>query len=466
MADNGRLKKCKYCGRIDNLVKSGKKYLSVCADHKNLYDKDRLIYLQKQKKCLICGTKNNLIKIGKNIYNSCEEHYEQYKNMIHNKKKKTLVKNYGVENPMYDKNIVEKNHKTYKYRYWDIFLIKLKQKQIEPLFNKKYFINNFSTFEYKCLRCGNVFISDNTNEQHVFCGCKNWRSNYEDEIITWIKSVNPNIQVIKNKRFSFINTTRECDIYLPEYNLGIDFHGLYWHSNIEKNRSYHQEKWKLFKNIEINIIQIFESEWVNKKEIVKSIILSKLSIYKDKIYARNTKIENISNEQYKIFLEQNHIQGHALSKFKMGLFYNNELVSVIGIGRSRFKNNEWEVIRFCNKLNTVVVGGFSKLLNYIDKNCQFDNLISFIDLRYFDGVGYIKNGFKIKSITNPNYYYFIKNYFDKNNFTLYSRIQFQKHKLKNKLENFDSNLTEYQNMLNNNYLRIFDAGNYKLIYSR
>ena len=40
-----------------------------------------------------------------------------------------------------------------------------------------------------------------------------------------------------------------------------------------------------------------------------------------------------------------------------------------------------------------------------------------------------------------------------------SRIQFQKHKLKDKLETFDPNITEWENMKANGYDRIWDCGN-------
>jgi hypothetical protein len=45
-----------------------------------------------------------------------------------------------------------------------------------------------------------------------------------------------------------------------------------------------------------------------------------------------------------------------------------------------------------------------------------------------------------------------------------SRIDFQKHKLKNKLDFYNKNLTEIENMKLNNYHRIFDCGNIKYLY--
>jgi len=55
--------------------------------------------------------------------------------------------------------------------------------------------------------------------------------------------------------------------------------------------------------------------------------------------------------------------------------------------------------------------------------------------------------------SKPNYYYIINNYLSKTN-----RQNFMKHKLKEKLEIYDEKLTEWENMKNNKYDRIWDCG--------
>ena len=377
------------------------------------------------------------------------------------KQKQTNLEKYGSEYPNQNKNIRYKIQQAKKIKYWDIFIIKLKAKQLIPIFNKEYYINNTTNFTFKCLRCNNEFNFEHTDVQHIYCECNKSTSLPEYEIEEWLKSLNANLEIKRNVWIHF-NTKevkrREIDIAINN-KIAIFYHGIYWHSDIYRDKNYHQELFNLFIEKGYDPIQIFENEWLSKQEIVKSIILSKLNINQTKIYARNTIIKEITISEYKIFLEINHIQGYANSKIKLGMFYNDKLISVLGMGKSRFKNNETEIIRYCSLLNYQITGGLAKFLAYIKNNYQFENIISYIDLRYFDGSSYIKNGFMLDSITYPNYYYFYNN---NNNFTLYNRIQFQKHKLKDKLEIFDEKLSEYENMLNNGYLRIFDAGNYKL----
>ena len=123
-------------------------------------------------------------------------------------------------------------------------------------------------------------------------------------------------------------------------------------------------------------------------------------------------------------------------------------------GKTRFsKKYEYEMIRFCNKKFISVVGGASKLYKYFIRNYKPKSVISYANRRYSDGNLYDKLGFKFSHFSTPNYWYF------KNNQKLYSRIMFQKHKLKDLLESYDSNKSEIENMIANNYQRIFDCGN-------
>lgn len=112
-------------------------------------------------------------------------------------------------------------------------------------------------------------------------------------------------------------------------------------------------------------------------------------------------------------------------------------------GKPRFnKNYEWEMIRFCNKRNYNVVGAASKLLKYFISVYKPKSIISYADAKYSNGNLYKKIGFTYIGKSSPNYFYF------KNNKIL-GRIQCQKHKLNNILENFDENKTEIQNMVEN-----------------
>jgi hypothetical protein len=323
-------------------------------------------------------------------------------------------------------------------------------------------LNKYNKLKFRCLKCKNIiewWIANGLDPICRFCTPKISGFSYlEKELLNYIKNIY-NEKIEDNKRFYFDgNHFHELDIYLPDINTGIEFNGIYWHSELEgKDRHYHIDKQNFFKNLNINLIQVFESEWVNKNEIVKSILKSKLKLLENKIYARNTTVKIISYKDTKIFLNKNHIQGYANSSINLGLFHLDELVSLMTFGKSRYnKNYDYELLRFCNKLNYNIPGAFSKLLKYFKDSYDFKSLISYADKRFSIGNVYLNNGFKLINESKPNYFYFHKN---KSN-ELLSRVKFQKHKLKDKLNVFDENKTEWENMKYNGYNRIWDCGNY------
>ena len=255
----------------------------------------------------------------------------------------------------------------------------------------------------------------------------------------------------------------ELDIYIPSAKLAIEYNGLLYHSrgydssskanSPDFPRDYHLNKTKLCEEQGVQLLHIFEGENLN---IWYSMIHSKLGL-NEKLYARKCFIKEIQFKEASEFLEANHLQGSCNSKINLGLFYNDELVSLMTFGKARFnKQYDWELLRFCSKRNLNVIGAAGKLLKHFRRNYN-GSIISYANRRWSNGDLYEKLGFSKVKETPPNYWYFRKN-----EGVLFSRVMFQKHKLKDILENFDASLSETQNMLNNGYRQIFDCGN--LVY--
>ena len=195
---------------------------------------------------------------------------------------------------------------------------------------------------------------------------------------------------------------------------------------------------------------------VTKNNKIKNFIKSSFGVFDKKFFARKCEIKEINNITYRSFCEENHLQGYSPASVKIGLFYENELIQIMSFAKPRFsKDIEWELIRECSKMNYSIVGGKRKLLKYFERKYNPKSLISYCWKDYFEGKSYTDSGFKLSKETKPNYFY------TKNSLSpLESREKFQKHKLKKVLKKFDENLTEQENMKNNNYLKIFDYGNY------
>ena len=113
---------------------------------------------------------------------------------------------------------------------------------------------------------------------------------------------------------------------------------------------------------------------------------------------------------------------------------------------------EYELLRFCNKLNTNVIGGASKLFNYFIKTYQPIEIVTYADRSISQGKLYKTLGFTFIGKTKPNYYYIIGD-------IRYHRFKFRKDKLIK--QGFDSNKTEHEIMIDRKILRIYDSGNLK-----
>ena len=84
---------------------------------------------------------------------------------------------------------------------------------------------------------------------------------------------------------------------------------------------------------------------------------------------------NIARE----FYDKNHIQGFCAATIHYGLYYKNELVSMMSFGKrslGREFNKDWELIRYCTKINTLVIGGASKLFKNFIKEYNPKEIIS------------------------------------------------------------------------------------------
>jgi hypothetical protein len=257
---------------------------------------------------------------------------------------------------------------------------------------------------------------------------------------------------------------KELDIFISSHKLAIEYNGLYWHSEKYRSNDYHLNKTELCEEKGIQLIHIFEDEWLHKTDIVKSRIRNILGFNNIRIYARKCEVREVNTKDKTKFLNKNHIQGAVGSKVNLGLYYNGELVGLMTFGGlrgslgSKDNKNSWELLRFCNRLNTNVVGGASKLLNYFNKVYEPREVISYADRRWSMGNMYEKLGFEFIHNSKPNYWYIDR-------LNRLHRYNFRKDVLIK--EGFDKNKSEHEIMLERSMYRIYDCGNkkYKIVYN-
>lgn len=289
------------------------------------------------------------------------------------------------------------------------------------------------------------------------CGCPKCGASLskgEVEISEYIDSLN-GMRVVKHDRS--ILGGNEIDILIPEKNVGIEFDGLFWHC--EKNvddPKYHLNKTERCKESGVQLIHIFEDEWNDKKEICKSRIKNILGVTENCVGARKCEIKKINAKTERSFLTENHIQGYAPSKYAYGLYYNNELMSIMTFSTkrknlgSKSKEGEYELLRFCNKINWSVPGAASKLLKHFIKENKPNKIISYADKRWSVGNLYEKLGFVNTHDSKPNYFYLV-------NGERLNRFSFRKNVLVEKY-GCPIEMSEHEFCLSQHWYRIYDCG--------
>jgi hypothetical protein len=387
---------CSDCNRL--------KYKENCINKYGVENTFQLDYIKEKIK------ETNLSKYGVEYHTQSEEFKSKVKEIVINK--------YGVKNISQLEDIKNKVKKTNLEKFGsECIFNSIDYRSGNKIDNDKDHVSYLgkSIHLFKCEKGHNFEISNdnyygrirgNTPLCTVCNPISENRSIKEKDLFNYIKSIyNGEIISIFKDKF-------EIDIYLPELKLGIEFNGLYWHSDVFLENNYHINKTNYFKNKNIKIIHIWEDDWDFKKDIVKSIIKNKINLTENKIFARKCDIKIVDYKDCKLFLDNNHIQGSVNNSYAVGLYYNNDLVSLMTFdhfeGRKKMKQYEWNLNRFCSKLDTCVIGGSSKLLNYFIKENKPKRIISYADIDWSNGQLYEKLNFKKSYETKPDYKYFIK----------------------------------------------------------
>lgn len=235
--------------------------------------------------------------------------------------------------------------------------------------------------------------------------CSNQMSIAEEEIYSFLKEILPNTTIERRNRTIII--PQELDIVVPSHNTAIEFNGLIWHSTkFNKDKQYHLTKTEQCLNKGITLIHIFEDEWNNKKDIVKSTLRNAFECYERVINANECIIKSIATSVVKDFLFENSLFEYNKSKYKYGLYANNgELLSVITFGKYNKEGNSYEMLNYSNKLNINIQSGLSVFISHFIKEHKPSTISVSIDRRYPFIKQYESLGFTHKEYTKPSFSY-------------------------------------------------------------
>lgn len=280
-------------------------------------------------------------------------------------------------------------------------------------------------------------------------------SKLEKECYDFVRSIAGNEETINIHERKVVPHS-ELDIYLPNYNIAIEMNGIYWHSERFKDKTYHTNKAIACRNLGIQLIHIYEHEWKDPetRKKIENLIRYKLSKPETVIYGRNCIVKAVDSTSEKDYLNRYHLQEYAQSKICLGLYYKENLISLMSFGSPRFNSEyQWEIIRYCPTPGISVVGGAEKIFKYFIETFKPESIITYSSIDKFSGDIYNKLGFIYDRDTEPGYIWV-----STHNSEVIPRYKTQLNKLKELgLEKYGS--TENDIMTNLGYIKLYNCGN-------
>ena len=341
----------------------------------------------KTHKCSVCGRECFIEN------DTCSPECQSVSQKVIEKRKRTNMSKYGVENAFQSEYIKNKIKETNTLKYG---VSHPKQKNITNYkdLNKDFIIKNFVKDGYIDFKAIEKYFNISHKKFNRLCkeydliDTNHINSKWENNLFN---SINVNNKIHNDR---CLIKPLELDIVIPDYKLAIECDGIYWHCNNIHESGYHVNKTiKAYKK-GYQLFHIFENENI---EIWKSMINNKLKLNK-KIYARRCCVKYVNCEDSKNFLNNNHIEGYKNSEINLGLYYNGNLMQIMTFNKF---NNVYILNQFCSLLNITVIGGCSKLLNYFIKNYNPINIIAVCNLRYSLGSVYKILGFEFIKFVKP-----------------------------------------------------------------
>ena len=364
------------------------------------------------------------------------------------------VRNHGGVHNLQSKELREKNFQLYVDSHVE---------QMEQMNWQLRGLKLLENHTVQCLECGEIYDIKEEGIKYIrsfVCPeCHPYESSnstslFEFEVKTLLDSLKINYE--SNKYITLDGLRRQLDFYLPDFNIGIECDGFYWHSIFpeapNENRitpEYHLEKTELCEKLGINLIHIFEYDWKYNKEVVIDFLEKSLGVIKNQRYKESDlKVKEIEEYETLNFIEENYLfDDKVLSNIRLGLYNKNELVTIMTF--NKIKGSLYEITCFCEKLGKKVAGGFSKLVNYFEETYKPQKLVLKLNRRYFDNVKPF--GFNFYKSEEPSYFYWKSS-------NVYDSKFFSRENQEKLLETYDPNLSEEENMFNNKYKKIYDCG--------
>lgn len=263
-----------------------------------------------------------------------------------------------------------------------------------------------------------------------------------------------------------IGGRKRLDVFLPKFNLAVEFHGLIWHSTMYSKHplNLHQRHVDAAKN-GIRVIHVFQDEWEQRRGAVEGILRSAIGA-STKRYARSGTVRALNDAEARKFIDATHVQGSAAGCIHYGLLIDGQVTAAMSFSKNtsirehKVAYGVWELTRYCS--SETVVGGASRLFKAFLRDHRPCRVISYSDIRMFTGGMYKALGFAVENVSEPSYTYVRSGALKR-----FSKSRFQRRFLPKLLgESFDPSLSEASNCAKAGWFQLFDCGKIRWAWSR
>jgi hypothetical protein len=250
---------------------------------------------------------------------------------------------------------------------------------------------------------------------------------------------------------------QSVDLYDPVSKIGVEYCGLFWHhetSKTPRGASYHWDKQRRCAVQNIDLITVFEDEWLNRPEQVLGILVARMGVHDRKYGARQCALKAVDMLEANTFLEKHHLRGAVNVTWGAWGLYVEELVGIATLrSHHRQEMDHLAVLdRLCFASGVIVVGGASRLNTAIldtAKNRGCKGLISWSDNRWSKGTVYERLGFTLDAELPPDYTYVLASK---------PRERLSKQSQMKSRTGCPTDLTEHEWAIQRGYSRIWDCG--------
>jgi DNA-directed RNA polymerase subunit RPC12/RpoP len=387
---------------------------------------------------------------------------------VREKLKQSIINKFGVDNVSKNKEIMDKIQKGRKETFYNRLI---DGERVNNLCKPDFTIDQFNgvldekQYPWICNQCNKRFFDSINNGEMPRCpSCfpkaQVRYSSYELEIIEFLKTLGfKDHEILKGSRIEIFPL--ELDIYIPCCNFAIEFDGIYWHSEDGPNHTsskYHLKKTRDCNKLGIDLLHIFEDDWINKKEIVQSIIRNLLKVQKNIISSSSCNILSVSEDVSAEFLEKNHLNSHDLKdSTSLGLYYKDVLLSIMLF--SHTNQRSWILMDYVELVDHSVMDGFSTLLLQFIEDYNPLEIITVHDRKYPVNPEILFFGFQLVKKLNPTYYILDGT----KRLGRLQRLGYENPNTSLLVDCYDSSMSDWENLKNNRYNRIWDCGH--LVYS-